>query len=143
MFYDERNLQSLCAVPCHNRKTATEDGGFLRRIPGERFVITGPSGCGKTTWVHERARPGDIVFDLDHIAQVVTNIPRFPRPLDATKALLAMRDGLLTWLETATVLVHAFVIVTDAQEAQEIARRINARVVRPQEVSLSSDSPIG
>ena len=64
MFYDERNLQSLCAVPCHNRKTATEDGGFLRRIPGERFVITGPSGCGKTTWVHERARPGDIVFDL-------------------------------------------------------------------------------
>lgn len=27
MFYDTENLQSLC-VSCHNRKTATQDGGF-------------------------------------------------------------------------------------------------------------------
>jgi 5-methylcytosine-specific restriction protein A len=129
LFWDASNHQTLCEA-CHNRKTATEDGGFIRRIPGERFVITGAPGSGKTTWVEQRARPGDIVFDLDAIAAVVTRVPRYPRPLDATRALVAMRDGLLTWLETATVLVHVFVIVTKGEDAQQIAARIRARLVR-------------
>lgn len=43
LFWDTLNHQSLCE-PCHNRKTATEDGGFLKKIAGERVVITGPPG---------------------------------------------------------------------------------------------------
>lgn len=130
MFWDRRNHQTLCE-PCHNRKTAVEDGGFVRFIPGERFVVTGAPGCGKTTWVGQRARPGDIVFDLDAVAGVVTQLPRYPRPLDATNALLAMRAGLLEWLAKATALVHVFVIVTDTVEAAQIAQRIGARVIQP------------
>lgn len=129
MFWDQRNHQTLCE-PCHNRKTALEDGGFVRWIPGERFVVTGAPGCGKTTWVNQRARPGDIVFDLDAVAAVVTQLPRYPRPLDATNALLAMRTGLLDWLATAKVLVHVFVIVTDTVEAEQVARRIGGRLIR-------------
>lgn len=121
----------MCA-PCHNRKTATEDGGFLRRIPGERFVITGPPGSGKTTWVDQRARPGDLVFDFDAVATVVSQVPRHPRPVDALRAVLAMRDGLVAWLERATVLVHVFVIVTAEDDARAIASRIRATVVRRQ-----------
>lgn len=34
LFWDAENHQSLCA-PCHNRKTATEDGGFGNRPKGE------------------------------------------------------------------------------------------------------------
>jgi hypothetical protein len=128
LFWDAANHQTLCE-PCHNRKTATEDGGFIRRIAGERFVISGPPGSGKTTWVEKRARPGDIVFDLDAIAAVVTNVPRHPRPKDAMLALLAMRDGLLAWLEHATVLVHVFVIVTDPKDAATIATRTHAQLV--------------
>jgi hypothetical protein len=128
LFWSAANHQTLCE-PCHNRKTATEDGGFIRRIAGERFVITGPPGSGKTTWVEKRARPGDIVFDLDLIGAVVTNVPRYPRPKDAMFALLAMRDGLVEWLGRATVLVHVFVIVTDPKDAADIASRTNARVV--------------
>ena len=130
LFWETRNHQTLCQH-CHNRKSAIEDGGFVRRIPGQRMIVTGPPGCGKTTWVKKRARPGDIVFDLDAIATVVTNVPKFPRPQDATSALLAMRDGLLAWLETATVLVHVYIIVTNQAEAIAVAGRINGRVVRP------------
>src|SRR5262245_57412117 len=74
LFWAQDNWQSLCEA-CHNRKTATEDGGFIKKIPGERFVVTGPPGCGKTTWVKDRAKPGDIVFDLDAVAVPVTNMP--------------------------------------------------------------------
>ena len=129
LFWDSRNHQTLCQH-CHNRKSAIEDGGFVRRIPGQRFVVTGRPGSGKTTWVEKRARPGDIVFDLDAIATVVTNVPKFPRPKDATDALLAMREGLLTWLETAVVLVHVYVIVTDPNEANAVAGRIKGYVRR-------------
>ena len=31
LFYDESNLQSLCK-PCHDRKTAKEDGRWKRRV---------------------------------------------------------------------------------------------------------------
>lgn len=33
LLYDERNLQALCHE-CHSRKTATEDGGFGRKVAG-------------------------------------------------------------------------------------------------------------
>lgn len=105
-----------------------EDGGFVKRIAGERFIVTGPPGSGKTTWVNTRARPGDIVFDLDALATVVTQVPRFPRPVDAMRGLVAMRDGLVAWLADASTAVHVFVVVTDEQEARRIATRINARV---------------
>ena len=31
IFWDESNHQSLC-IRCHNKKTATKDGGFGRKI---------------------------------------------------------------------------------------------------------------
>lgn len=31
LFYEESNLQALCA-PCHSRKTVTQDGGFGRYV---------------------------------------------------------------------------------------------------------------
>lgn len=36
------------------------------------FVIVGPPAGGKTTWVAQRARPGDVVVDLDAIASALT-----------------------------------------------------------------------
>lgn len=35
-------------------------------------VVTGPPAGGKTTWVRQHARPGDVVIDLDAIAQALT-----------------------------------------------------------------------
>ena len=36
------------------------------------YVITGAPLTGKSTWVRERAVPGDVVVDLDRIAQAMT-----------------------------------------------------------------------
>lgn len=47
-----------------------------------RFVICGPPGSGKTTWVRERARPGDLVWDFDDVAAVVANCGA-PMPREA------------------------------------------------------------
>ena len=40
LFWDEDNLQSLC-TPCHNQKTAREDGGFgnTKKDTGPRLVV--------------------------------------------------------------------------------------------------------
>ncbi len=35
-------------------------------------IVTGPPAGGKTTWVRQRARPGDVVIDLDAIAHALT-----------------------------------------------------------------------
>lgn len=36
------------------------------------YVISGPPAAGKSTWVAARAEQGDIVVDLDRIAQALT-----------------------------------------------------------------------
>lgn len=35
-------------------------------------VVTGPPAGGKTTWVAAHAQPGDVVIDLDRIAQALS-----------------------------------------------------------------------
>lgn len=36
------------------------------------WVVTGPPCVGKSTWVKDRAKPGDLVVDLDRIALALT-----------------------------------------------------------------------
>lgn len=36
------------------------------------YVITGPPCSGKSTWVRERAKPGDVVVDMDRLALAIT-----------------------------------------------------------------------
>lgn len=140
---DESNIQPLCKE-CSDRKTQQESmrgkqrsSHYEQDIPiavsvgTGRFVVTGPPGSGKTTWIQERARPGDIVFDMDDLAEHVTKIPRWPRPLHCVGALMAMRKGLLAWLSTSIPKCRVFVIVTDSDDAEQVARQIGAAVIRP------------
>jgi hypothetical protein len=127
LLHDVKNLQSLCK-PCHDRKTALEDGGFKAR-DARRFVVVGPPGSGKTTWVKSRAKQGELVFDLDHLADVVAGMPAYPRPPHVMHALLAMRNGLIEWLSRASPAVSAYVVVMDKAEGQRIADRIKAKMV--------------
>jgi 5-methylcytosine-specific restriction enzyme A len=128
---DLENLQPLCDE-CHKTKTAKEHSAEQ-----PRFVITGPPLCGKSTWVRERARPGDLVWDFDDIASVMANcgqeIPREHRgksPWPVMKALLVMRDALTNWLASNRNLsAGVYVIVTDIAEAHRIAFRIRGEVI--------------
>lgn len=36
------------------------------------YVVTGPPAAGKSTWIAAHAKSGDIVIDLDRIAQALT-----------------------------------------------------------------------
>lgn len=40
---------------------------------GLRVVVTGPPNSGKSTWCQQQARHGDIVWDLDALANVLAN----------------------------------------------------------------------
>lgn len=76
---DESNIQCLCA-DCHAIKTAAEgaaSGGasnhpdWLKPSAIPLTIVCGPPCSGKTTYVAERAKPGDIVIDLDVIASTI------------------------------------------------------------------------
>lgn len=128
---DVENLQPLCNQ-CHKEKTATE-----RFTAAPRVVVTGPPMCGKSSWVKERAKPGDIIWDLDDVASTMaffgaplTREQKGNLPWAVMKALLVMRDALVLWLEGTRLRdCGAFLIITDPADAQRVARRINAEVV--------------
>ena len=138
--YDEQNLQTLCSN-CHNLKTLQE-GGRVYTI-GKRYVIVGPPGCGKTTWVQQHARKGDVVYDLDVLAGVMSQMPTHPRPTPVVTALLAMRDGLIAWLERVKSPLNVFIIVTKQDEGTLIAQRIGAQLVQPRGGGMRNDANFG
>jgi predicted kinase len=57
------------------------------------YVITGPPCVGKSTWVRDRAKPGDIVVDLDRIALAITaeETPHHEYPAHIRKAAILIR----------------------------------------------------
>lgn len=78
LFWQDGNHQSLCKV-CHDRKTATEDGGFgrggvnwhpefLRPLPVPMMIVCGAPLAGKSWYVDRHRGNADIVVDLDCIA---------------------------------------------------------------------------
>ena len=88
LFWDQGNWQSLCK-PCHDIKTAIEDGGFggeprvswhpewIEPSAVPLTIVCGPPGAGKSSWVEARADEsrggrGDVVVDLDRVAREVT-----------------------------------------------------------------------
>lgn len=54
------------------------------------YVITGPPCAGKSTWVRDRAKPGDIVIDLDRMALALTAEETAPYEYPRHIRLLAM-----------------------------------------------------
>ena len=57
------------------------------------YVITGPPCVGKSTYVRQRARPGEVVVDLDRIALsiVAESTPPHHYPGHVRRAAMTMR----------------------------------------------------
>jgi 5-methylcytosine-specific restriction protein A len=136
LFWDEANWQRLCRRH-HSMKTAQEvREGFQ---PG-RYVICGPSGAGKTTWVAARRRPGDIVWDLDVLADAMTQTPTYPRPEHVVSLMRTLEDALIGWLQIHQS-AQAFVIHSHAGMAGVIERRLNASLVDLSDVTQRASGP--
>jgi hypothetical protein len=77
------------------------------------YIVTGPPAGGKTTWVRHRAKPGDIVIDLDALASALTAGPpthQHPRPVlrCAQRARsVAIDEALKHTARTDVYVIHA------------------------------------
>lgn len=96
LFMDRGNLQSLCH-DCHRRKTIMENPAhgasmipaWMPEAKKPFFLVCGPPASGKSTYVRQHAAHGDLVIDLDDLAE------KFGKPLvDMTDA---ERDGVIRY----------------------------------------------
>lgn len=105
-----------------------------------RYVVTGPPDSGKSTWVRSQARDGDLVFDFDALASLMTlggrerprgaDGSRGPWPETTAAAMLTIRDALVLWLKRAsTPTTRVYLIVRDSYQAQTVAAQIEAELV--------------
>lgn len=129
LFWDQTNWQALCK-PCHDRKTALEDGRWSARSTVVT-IVCGPPGSGKTTYVRERARPGDLIDDLDAIFAAISGLPWYHKPPELLPFAAEARDAILRRLERPSCVERAWVITSGAkrQEREALAQRLKARVV--------------
>ena len=93
-------------------------------VQGERVVVSGAAGAGKTRWVESQRQPGDLVWDLDVIAEAICQEPRMPRRDASIRVLYELRDAFITAAQKHQG--RTFVIVADPNEAAVIAARLGA-----------------
>ncbi|MET9099954.1 hypothetical protein [Streptomyces antibioticus] len=77
------------------------------------YVVTGPPAAGKSSWIEARAKPHDIVIDLDRITRALTGpgAPQWNHDPIASKIALRARyaaiDEAVKHLDTVDVyLIH-------------------------------------
>jgi 5-methylcytosine-specific restriction protein A len=120
-FWLTDNWQSLCSK-CHNCKTARENNTM------QKYVICGPPGSGKTTWVKQRAKPGDLVFDADYLMSQLFSTPLHQANDFGHTLVERLRQAVVDWLLNYPDR-KAFVIQTDPVSAAETAQWLSAELV--------------
>lgn len=93
-------------------------------------VVCGPPGSGKTTWVRDHAERGDLILDLDTLAQAVTGLDLYDKPDELLPYVWDARDAMLTRL-AAYGDVPAWIIMMGARAAErsEMRDRFDAEIV--------------
>jgi len=82
------------------------------------IFVSGEPGSGKTTYVDNQRSSGDLVWDMDHVADVIKAQARYPRADHELHVLRTMRDAFIRSIGTHT----AWVIVSSHEEAKRLAR---------------------
>jgi predicted kinase len=96
------------------------------------YVVTGPPCAGKSTWVRERAKPGDVVVDLDRIALAITaeDTPHHEYPAHIRKAAISVRKTAVSVALSYSRVGMAYVIhAKPSSRALNDYRRAKAQMV--------------
>ena len=119
------NLQSICNR-CHWWKTTVARNQIAITV-----IVCGLPGTGKTTLVDRHKHAGAIVFDLDMIAATLCPEWRYNsgRPIEANALLSEWRDILVNRIAGSQLLTQTWIIVSDKEKAEQIARRLSARLI--------------
>lgn len=124
--YDEDNLMNVCRM-CHSR---------LERMTNRRgakviTVVCGPPASGKTTYVRDRAKPGDLVVDLDSIVSCLSGLPDREGHVQFMTFAAAARDAIIERLKTPGMLKAAWIIGTYPRpvEREVLMKALDARIV--------------
>lgn len=92
----------------------------------QRVVVCGPPGSGKSSYVSERRKDGDFVWDFDAVRQVVFGTKSGSVGSSEKDALLAMLSAAVPLLNKWN---RAWIIVTKREWAVSLANRLSAEVV--------------
>lgn len=140
LFWATGNWQSLCK-PCHDLKTAREDGRFggrasarpewLRPSLVPLVIVCGPPASGKSHYVAARAGAGDLIVDLDRIAAELSGEPEHLWDRSWLSAALRRRNALLGELGKVSGWPAAWLIVSEpvAEHRQWWADKLQPREV--------------
>jgi len=126
-FWEVANWQALCKR-CHDRKTMKYDSNYNPMQERKRIVVCGAPGSGKTTWIESQRRPGDLVYDMDAMAAAMFQCPTYPRPAHVFDAMLRLREWCVAMANTMHC--NVYLIVTDENEANDVASSINGKVAK-------------
>lgn len=87
----------LIHFKCHNQEHE-RFGGFSQTV----YLVYGAPCAGKTTFVHDAARPDDLILDLDKIWEAVSISDRLHKPNRLKANVFGIRDAILDQIRTRT-----------------------------------------
>ena len=136
--YDTHNLRSLCHA-CHMQVHGFKDN---TQRPRETIinVVYGAPCSGKTTFVNERFKYGDLIFDFDVILSAMSNTPVHSLACQGhVDAVLAMRSALISHITDRICTVPCvWIIITDPSRIRRQLRLATFwHIDTPQDVCLA------
>ena len=134
--YDTHNLRSLCHS-CHMQTHGFKDNTRQRETVIN--VVYGAPCSGKTTFVNERFRYGDLIFDFDVILSIMSNTPVHSLACQGhINAVLAMRSALISHITDRICNVPCvWIIITDPSRIRRQLRLATYwQIDTPQDVCL-------